>query len=184
LSTWKIERIKNACAGCEQEFENDQRVYSVIEFDVSPEGLPERTDYCKACLPAEREGKAFWETRWQIPAPKKKQVDFDRLFVLLETWLARPAGAETSKESEALMYLVALLLIRKRFFKMLDLTTHQGKECLRLRRPGPNRPDVFVPAPLLRPDELPALRASLETLIDGVVDDQDLPEETMAEDEG
>lgn len=182
MSDWKIERVKNVCARCQLPFENEQKVISWIEFDTEGDELPRRQDVCGKCVTEQLEGKVFWETRWQVPAEKKKKVDFDRLLRLLEAWLERPGVHESSRESDALMYLVGLLLVRKRFFRMLDLVTHEGKECLRLRRPGPDRPYVFLPAPLLHPDELPALRAKLEELIDGAVDDDDLGDSDPASD--
>jgi hypothetical protein len=163
---WRIERMRDRCAKCEAPFAHDQRVVSVVE--VAAERL-QRRDLCSACAP--RDGQSlWWETRFQQNAPKKKKVDFDRLLRIFEAWQKElPAG------QEALLYLIALLLVRKRFLRMVDLQTRDGVESLRLRRPGPAEQWYWTPAPLLTAADLPPLRAKLEELIDGTFEEEELP---------
>ena len=79
----------------------------------------------------------------------------------------RPPG------QDALLYLIALLLVRKRLCRLVDLVTEGDEEFLRLRRPGSDA-TFLVPAPLLSPADLPRLRSRLEALIDGAIEDEDL----------
>jgi hypothetical protein len=169
LNDWKIQSLRNACVACAKEFENDETVFSAIQFAEEEGQPPTRTDYCGGCRPAEAPGGIYWQTRWQIPAPKKKKVDFDRLLRVFEAWLERPKGSDPE-----LLYLIGLLLIRKRFFKMLDLASIEDEEYLRLRRPGTEEEPFLLPAPLLQPEQLPELRKRLEALIDGEVEHDDL----------
>lgn len=174
MTDWKIERLQRRCKDCEKEFEDGQRVFSVIHYPTleHPDAPLMRNDRCERCFPGPQEGTIYWETRWQSPDEKKQTVDFDRLLRLFEAWLEQPPPGQ-----QALLYLIALLLVRKRFFKMLDLVSQGGEEYLRLRRPGQNtdRQPFLVPAPLLAPEDLPALRVQLEMLIDGTLEDEDIP---------
>jgi len=173
--SWKIGRVQNACARCERAFENDELVRSVVqqlEPEESAEGegpALERCDFCQRCARSNAEGLVYWDTHWQAPDVKKKKVDFDRLLRLFESWLDRASEAD-----HPLLYLMALLLVRKRFFRMLDLTSEGNQEYLRLRRPGPDQKPFLVPAPLLEAEQLPALRVQLEALIDGDLDDREV----------
>ena len=168
---WKIDRIRAACAACAQAFQHDQRVLSVIDFDPSGHAL--RRDLCSACGPKPDSGALWWETRFQTQQSKKKKVDFDRLLRIFEAWQKKPANAEN--DDGALLYLITLLLVRKRFLRMVDLVSEQGREFLRLRKPGAADQSFLTPAPLLKPEDLPALRVRLEELIDGSFEEEDLP---------
>jgi len=164
---WRIERMHERCAKCETAFVHDQRVISLVE--AGPERVVRR-DVCATCAPTNDAQALWWETRFQQHAPKKKRVDFDRLLRIFEAWQKNvPPG------QEALVYLIALLLVRKRFLRMVDLVTHEGVESLRLRRPGPTEQWFITPAPLLTAADLPPLRAKLEELIDGTFDEEELP---------
>lgn len=170
---WKIDRIREQCAQCAKPFAHDQKVISAIATDEQQRFV--RRDLCIDCPPAAAGGVVWWETRWQLQAQKKKKVDFDRLLRVFEAWQKAPP-----KDSDALLYLITLLLVRKRFLKLVDLVSEEGKEHLRLRRPGPTEQWYMTPAPLLTPADLPPLRARLEELIDGSFEDEELPSPTDA----
>ncbi|MBM4013393.1 MAG: hypothetical protein FJ293_00280 [Planctomycetes bacterium] len=170
---WKIERIRERCATCEQPFRHDERVRSAITTDEQQRAV--RRDLCGACPPPGGPSTVWWETRWQQPAQRKKKVDFDRLLRVFEAWQKAPP-----KDSDALLYLITLLLVRKRFLKLVDLVHEDGREHLRLRRPGPIETWYLAPAPLLQPSDLPPLRLRLEELIDGTIEDDELQGATDA----
>jgi len=174
---WKIERIRDRCAECSQPFTHDQRVVSVVALAIveNAERIVRR-DLCVRCGPSAGAGSLFWETRFQQQAPKKKKVDFDRLLRIFEIWQKDPP-----KEQEALLYLITLLLVRKRYLRMVDLVTDGGREMLRLRKPGAAEQWYFTPAPLLTPADLPALRIQLEELIDGSFAEEEMPTTTDAQ---
>jgi hypothetical protein len=165
---WKIERIRDRCATCSKPFAHDQRVVSAIALDEQERAI--RRDLCGECAPSLQRMVVWWETRFQQQAPKKKRVDFDRLLRVFEAWQKAPP-----KDSDALLYLITLLLVRKRFLKLVDLVSEEGREFLRLRRPGPTEQWYLAPAPLLQPADLPPLRARLEELIDGTFEEEELP---------
>ncbi len=81
---WKIERIRERCATCEQPFLHDQRVISAITTDEQQRAV--RRDLCAACPTPSGPSTVWWETRWQQPALKKKKVDFERLLRVFEAW--------------------------------------------------------------------------------------------------
>ncbi len=170
---WKIDRIRDCCAGCGKPFGHDQRVLSAVTVDGGERAI--RRDFCESCMPPASAVAVFWETRFQQNAPKKKKVDFDRLLRIFEAWQKSPP-----KESEALLYLITLLLVRKRFLKLVDLVSEGGREFLRLRRPGPVEQWYLAPAPLLTPADLPPLRTRLEELIDASFSEEELPATTDA----
>ena len=165
---WKIERIRDRCTTCSKPFGHEQLVVSAIALDAQEHAV--RRDLCSECATALERTIVWWETRFQQQASKKKKVDFDRLLRVFEAWQKTPP-----KDGEALLYLITLLLVRKRYLKLVDLVNEEGKEYLRLRRPGPTEQWYLAPAPLLVPADLPPLRARLEELIDGTFDDEELP---------
>jgi hypothetical protein len=169
---WRIERIRDRCFTCSKPFEHDQRVVSVVEADTEK---VVRHDLCDGCAPkgGTTAVSLWWETRFQQQTNKKKKVDFNRLLRIFEAWQKAPPPGQ-----ESLVYLIALLLVRKRFLKMVDLVNEGGVECLRLRRPGLAEQWYMTPAPLLTAADLPALRAKLEELIDGSFEEEEMPAST------
>jgi hypothetical protein len=175
---WKIDRIREACAKCGRPFVHDQPVVSAIDFDAEDRVV--RHDLCAACKPASASEVVWWETRFQLLAQRKKKVDFDRLLRIFEAWQRSPPKAATAdaaagNDHGALLYLVTLLLVRKRFLRMVDLVSEDGREFLRLRKPGATEQWYLTPAPLLTPADLPPLRARLEELIDGSFEEEEMP---------
>lgn len=170
---WKIDRIRDRCAACSQPFAHEQLVISVVELDNEERAA--RRDVCVACGPKPDSRALWWESRFQQQV-KKKKVDFDRLLRIFEAWQRQPAKEPgQSGDRDALLYLITLLLVRKRFLRMVDLVTEQGREFLRLRRPGAAEQWYLAPAPLLTPADLPPLRARLEDLIDGSIEEEEMP---------
>jgi hypothetical protein len=168
---WKIDRIRDRCAACSAVFAHDQAVVSVI--DLEPGDRIARRDLCSTCGPGPGARVLWWETRFQQQTPRKKKVDFDRLLRIFEAWQQSPPKQQ--EDGGALLYLITLLLVRKRFLKMIDLVTEDGREFLRLRKPGAAEQWYLTPAPLLTPADLPPLRARLEDLIDGSFEDTEMP---------
>ena len=172
MSDWKIDKLRGTCHKCEREFDDQQKVVSVISVQLDE--TVQRQDCCPECherpngeqSPA---GEVYWETHWQKGDEVKRKVDFNMLLRIFEAWCEAPPPGQ-----KALVYLIGLLLIRKRFFKMLDLVSQDGEEYLRLRRPGKEQEPFLVPAPLLSEAQLPPLRARLESLLDGALDEDDL----------
>ncbi len=140
-------------------------------MELDDEDVPVRNDYCASCVPQDTDSVLYWETRWVAVTERKKKLDFHRLLRLFEVWLEKPPEG-----IEPLLYLIALLLIRKRFFRMLDLVSEGGDEYLRLRRPGPEQVPFLVPAPLLTKEQLPQLRVQLEELLDGALEEDEVEE--------
>jgi hypothetical protein len=167
---WRIERIRDRCFACQKLFEHDQRVVSVVDADSEK---IVRRDLCDGCAPRGDANSLWWETRFQQQTNKKKKVDFNRLLRIFEAWQKTPPPGQ-----ESLLYLIALLLVRKRFLRMVDLVNQEGVECLRLRRPGPTEQWYMTPAPLLTAADLPPLRAKLEELIDGSFEEEEMPSST------
>ena len=168
MAEWKIGKAKQACSRCESEFVDGQPVYSLVEFDV--DDRPQRIDQCAKCFDADGgRDRFFWETRFQLVPDRRRKIDFERLRALFEYWLQSGKLAQ-----EALLYLVALLLIRKRHYRMLDLVSKDGGEFLRLRRVGKDADTTpfLVPAPLLRGPDLAPLREQLEQLLDGEFEEE------------
>ena len=168
MAKWKIDPVRDCCTGCGEMFKDLQHVFSVVNEDGDEQLC--RRDYCEGCFRKKEDAVVFWETQWEKSGEIRKKVDFNSLLRLFEAWLENPP-----KGQKELVYLIALLLVRKRFFRIMDLVSEEGEEYLRLRRPGPAQAPFLVPAPLLAPAQLPGLRHCLESLLGG-----DLEEEVEA----
>ena len=160
MSDWRIEKVQSGCSACKEPFADQQRVVSVVLVGVDE--VPVRRDFCQSCFEEHKPGDVFWETRWVQEGEAPRKIDFNQLLRIFEAWVENPPPGQ-----KELLYLIALLLIRKRFFRMLDLVSEGGEEYLRVRRPGPEQEPFLVPAPLLQSHQLPALTERLESLLDG-----------------
>ncbi len=112
----------------------------------------------------------FWTHRRPASGQQRALVDYAMLRELFGRMLLRPDDVY-----RRLSYLVALVLIRKRFLRLLGFQRRAGREVMVVTR-GAGQPSVDVPAPLLTPEDLGLVRDQLAQLLNTDLADHELPE--------
>lgn len=167
---WKIGKGNELCVKCEQQLVHGDAFFSTIE--TGGEEIA-RYDYCEACFEQDPENKkkVFWRTRKTIPQQSmKKAVNFE---VVREIFLKMLNVDE--KLFKEVAYLLALVLIRKRFFKLKDFVSINGVDYMEMRQKK-GAPLIRVEVPLLKEDDIAVLRNKLSALLDTDFDESvDVP---------
>ena len=112
----------------------------------------------------------FWTRRRPESAQQRTVVDYAMLRELFGRMLLRDDDVY-----RRLSYLVALVLIRKRFLRLVGFQRRAGREVMVVTR-GAGQPSLDVPAPLLTAEDLLLVRDQLAQLLHADLADHDLPE--------
>jgi hypothetical protein len=165
---YRFGRSGEACAGCNASFEVQQSLHSMI---VLAEERPSRSDWCEPCFAAKTDKDApevfaHWRTRKLQEGRARRQVDFATLRELFFRMIGR-SGAEYAK----LAYMLALLLLRKRFLKLQEFASENGVDYLVITAKQRAEP-MKIEAPELQPQDFEALRDRLRVLLDFDVQDE------------
>ncbi|MFO0985512.1 MAG: hypothetical protein U1E76_27895 [Planctomycetota bacterium] len=159
---WKIAKPKSLCDSCQREIAVGEGFFSWVDF---PADEPVRYDACEACFGKLRApDRIYWRTRRQVPPEKPRRVDFERLREVFQQMVQRPGD-----NYRDLTYLIALLLLRKRFYKLKAFDTVAGKDVLVITQPRTSI-TLTLDAPLLDDERIQALREKLTQLVDGTID--------------
>ncbi|MGQ0552141.1 MAG: hypothetical protein ACT4PU_02845 [Planctomycetota bacterium] len=175
---WRLPQLGQACALCRAALAPGDFVTTRIR--LLPTG-PERVDVCAGCE-SRRGGIAvenaetaasdefFWRRRLPEQAARKPVVDYALLRELFLRLLGR--GDEVYRR---LSYLVALVLVRKRFLRLIGFEQRAGREVMVVTR-GAGQPPLEVPAPFLDAQQLLEVREHLTRLLNAELPEDDLPE--------
>lgn len=190
-----IAKTSKQCNSCRKEFADNEAYFSslaTINPVANPAGAKplgkgqeeqehfERRDFCTACW--EQAGAkqpdlfSFWQMRVLVKEPPKTPKDilinfFDNLIELPldTTGRASPAQVDATLKPKVI-YLFALILIRKRILKLKQSAVRDNQRLLILERPidGSNTnvktyevPDIDIP-----PEELVSLRDEFSRLFE------------------
>ena len=155
---WKIGRKSPACGGCGKAFPHEAPFHSAIWLEA--EGF-RRRDLCDACFAAVP-GAPYSHWLTVLPKPVAKSRVFD---LGLAAEFLRRLTAEGEPAKAPLAYLLALLLVRKRAVRILDLPADARGPRVRVEFHD-GHPPIEISAPPLRDDAAPALRSELERLVE------------------
>ena len=173
---WKITSPKGACTSCGRIFEENEACYSLL--DMGEEGA-RRRDLCASCFEAGgcQEG-IFWRTRMTCKGPERRKiVDFGTLRELFFRMVSRG-----SPEFVPMVYLLALVLVRKKYLRLVDFISRDGKDLMRVRRRR-GEPSFDVEVPLLDDDGIARLKEKLADLLSADLDDHFAPYSLKGEEE-
>ena len=167
---WKIPTVTRSCAACSRALQTGDLVTTL--FRLAPEG-PERRDLCSECGQAgENLGDAFfWKHRLSASDVRRPVVDYALLRELFTRMLQR--GDEIYRR---LSYLVALVLIRKRWLRLHGFEVRAGRREVMVVSRGAGEPHFDVPAPFLSAEDMVAVREHLARLLQADVVEGDLPD--------
>jgi hypothetical protein len=129
MADWKVERGTRRCAVSERPFEPGETYYSALLEDE--EGF-RRQDFCAAAWQEQDPAAffSFWKTRLpeegEEERPQRRFIDTDVIY----TFFTRLRDA-ASEEKQTFRYLLALILIRKRYLRLEEFTRGaDGREYL------------------------------------------------------
>lgn len=160
---WKITKGQSRCFGCNKEFGEGEIFYSIL---ILVKQEVNRSDFCEACFDKQDDPQkeVFWRTKNTRVVPIKKAVNFevlrDLFFKMLEV---------DEKAFKDLTYLVALVLIRKRYLRLKDFITMNGRDYMAVRQKR-DAPLLHVEVPLLSAEDIIELRDRLSDLLDADFD--------------
>jgi len=135
---WNIQQPNRECCACGKEFEEGELYFSAL-FDTG-EGF-DRKDHCPTCWEtagAQKQAFSFWKTH----APTKQEdrklfVDNDLLFDFFLR-LSEEKGQQPDHKTK-FRYILALILMRKRKLRFVDVVRDNAAEHLILRCPKEDR---------------------------------------------
>jgi hypothetical protein len=154
---WKIGRRAHACGGCAATFAPEAPFHAAIWREAEEF---RRRDLCDACFAKEPAPYSHWTTALPKPAEKAKVFD-----LALAARFLRRLAEEADPERAALVHLLAVLLVRKRVIRLLDLPSSAAGPRARVEfADGTGTFDI--PAPRLWEQDVEGLRAQLAGLLD------------------
>jgi len=158
---WNITRSERRCTSCQKLFEEGEAFVSAL-FDQ--DNQLQRRDYCPACWDAQEDRSgafSFWRTR--VPRrddDKKPLVDEN---VVMDFFL-RMADSDDEKRLN-FRYILALILMRRKQLKFVDIRRREGREYLVLRRPR-HEAEHEVLNPDLDDEQLEHVREDLSQILE------------------
>lgn len=164
MDEWKIVKDRTACdkPGCPLTAAGDY--YAILEL---PSCL--RRDLCEPCFRELEAGSGAQPLFWRGRRQEKKGPMFDlKSLRLLFDRLGEEEDPEKVETARGLRYLVALILLRKRFLKMADAQNpeQEGADLLVVDPKVDGMEPVLLFAPDLEGDALGSLKEELLAVID------------------
>jgi len=164
MNEWNIQARAHACTACQQPFADQQPLHTLL-FDEHAEDL-RRLDVCEACWQNQfsdgaRQRKGFishWQSVYAAPPPEPihRENAESLLRKLVEQNDARYAPA---------MFILAVMLERKRVFKVKEQVVRDGRRVFIYEQSGTG--DVFTIAdPDLRLDQLEQVQRDVAQLLE------------------
>jgi hypothetical protein len=162
---WNIQSRAHACQACANPFA-DKQPYHTLLFD-GPSGY-ERLDVCEACWAVQssqgatnREGfVSHWQGAFEVPSVRPEPIQKENAESLL-----RKLVEQDDPGHGAACFILAVMLERKRVFKVKDQITRDGRRVFIYEQAGTG--DVFTIAdPGLRLDQLDEVQRDVAQLLE------------------
>jgi hypothetical protein len=155
---WRFGKKGQACAACGEVFPVERPFHSAIYLDGE---AFRRRDLCDACFRAAPEPPY---SHWVATIPRREEKK--RVFDLgLAAEFLRRLAAEPDPARAPLGHLLALLLVRRRAVRLLDLPRSERGSRARVEFYDGREP-LEIDAPPLTEELVPALREELGRLLD------------------
>ena len=160
---WDIKPRGTACSACEKEFEDKQLYFSALIHDMAGYN---RADFCNSCWEkAEDEIDPYstWQGVFMLPPPKeeeslKKETAESLLRRLMEDY---------DEKNVNIVYILAIMLERKRIFVEKDVQVDNDGAVLRVYEHKKTGETFLIPDPQLELDKLEAVQEEVVTILGG-----------------
>lgn len=160
---WNIQKSSRECCTCSRQFGEGELYFSAL-LDSGREF--QRKDYCPACWQssaAEGQAFSFWKTR--VPTGEEQRKLFVDNNVLLDFFLRLSAEeGEQPQHKVKFRYILALVLMRKKVLRFVDIVRNGERECLVLRYPREGR-EFQVIDPGLTEEEADTVKDDLSQVL-------------------
>ena len=154
---YKVKKGAKGCSRCESAFVPEREFHSAL-FDEGKDWR--REDFCGSCWSGRPDASfCHWKTRFQ-PEEKRPVFDQDRVLTVFD----HVSEAESPSRNR-LRYLVALMLVRKRVFRLLGTSKVAEREEIRVHCPD-RETEYRVHDPGFSADEIEAAQTELADLLD------------------
>ncbi len=158
MNEYKLQRRASACMACARPYADAEWIVSAIHPDG--EGFLRR-DLCETCFDGAGEAHSHWRARQPIAPEERRRLDFDLAMSFFHR-LVR----EADPAREAIAYLLALLLSRKRRVKIRQSRQLPEGELLTVLVPGDEEEQtILLRAPRLSAADVEPLQAEIEQLL-------------------
>jgi hypothetical protein len=166
--------VGEVCGTCRKQFGEEEDLYSALSRQ---EGGYERLDFCDACWEARREGDVFcfWKRK---PRTKETQptVDGNVVFDIFQ----RLEGS-ADRHDQNFRYILALLLMRRKRLKFLDVERTEHGEFLVLLDRQLEDVKYRLLDPGMTEEEMQRAKDEVDKLFSVNVDEEDSQEEKKEE---
>jgi hypothetical protein len=162
---WNIQSRAKACRACGQPFA-DRQTYHTLLFDAKQ--VYERIDVCGSCWSAQygegatsRKGfVSHWQGLFEVSVPVPEPIRKENAETLL-----RKLIEQNDARYGAAMFILAVMLERKRILKVKDQLTQDGRRTFVYEHPRSG--DLFtIVDPELRLDQLEAVQRDVAHLLE------------------
>ena len=154
-----ITRTALSCGECEKKFQGGEDHYSALR-ENEEEKILARLPFCLECWDKQNleDFICYWKTRRKMEQPGSGP-SFDREMALS---LFTSLEGTTEEDLQKLRYLLGLVLIRKKIFRLKDISFKQRKEYFVLSYMGKGKgKDILLLAPKLAEEEIEPLKKKL-----------------------
>lgn len=160
MAEWKIEKAQKRCQGCSKQFEERESYYSAI---VEREEKFARNDLCRTCWESnEKRGDPF--SYWVSVVPVREERSREDINAVVD-FFKRLSSEELDDTKRKILYLVSLILLRKRRLKLLGTVEAEAVQTMRLEKVWSGE-EVAVFVPRIGEAELDQIKAEMEQLFD------------------
>ena len=175
MAEYKLGRRAPECAATGKTFEEGEAIVSAI-FETD-DGFERRDFGVDAFGALEDESYSFWRSQVPVTVEDERRLDFD---LAMEFFLR--LRKEADEERASLVYLLGLLLGRKRKLKLKGFKRTAKGEMLRLVVRGDEEDEeIEIPVPDVGPEDADRLQADLNRLFGIAVEEPETTSEEQAE---
>ncbi|MBI3269182.1 MAG: hypothetical protein HYZ53_09170 [Planctomycetes bacterium] len=156
---YTFDKGKKACSKCARDFASGEEFVSTLH--AAGEAF-ERRNWCRSCwtTPA-ADVFSFWKARMPERATRRP----DNRTLLLQVFENRLRQEPREPAEAKLTYLLALILVQKRQFRLRDSVRRDGVEYLDLLKVADDR-TLLVPVAPIADEEIDGLKTELEKLLE------------------
>jgi hypothetical protein len=160
VENWHVKKCAKACDSCEQEFQDQQALYSRLYFD---EGEYQRQDFCEKCWNKEDRALSTWKTIFIVPPPPAEEaVKKENAESLLRKLMAR----ENDEDLNAI-FILTVMLERKKILVERDIQKTEDGRKMRVYEHRKTGESFMVIDPELKLGELEQVQEEVVVLLGG-----------------